>query len=93
MIATMGPIYDRSKEHLGTTDAMIIQTRRRLIKAAKLLRDRGVAPPASEQPELYKVRSCSAVLPAYVDWKVALAAWHNARTTQPPAQVHRVATR
>ena len=32
---SMGPIYARSNEHLGTTDSMVIRTRRRLIKAAK----------------------------------------------------------
>src|SRR5690606_5315821 len=34
---SMGPIYKRYNEHLGTTDAMIIRTRRRLIAAAKAL--------------------------------------------------------
>ena len=28
---SMGPIYDRTQEHLGTTDAMVIRVRRRLI--------------------------------------------------------------
>ena len=32
---SMGTIYDRSREHLGTTDALIIRTRRRMIQAAK----------------------------------------------------------
>jgi len=26
---SMGPIYDRTQEHLGTSDAMVIRTRRR----------------------------------------------------------------
>jgi hypothetical protein len=29
MTGSMGPIYDRSWEHLGTTDAMVIRVRRR----------------------------------------------------------------
>ena len=33
MTGSMGPIYDRSQEHLGTTDAMVIRVRRRLIAA------------------------------------------------------------
>ena len=41
---TMGTIYDRSHEHLGTTDAFIIRTRRKLIAMAKALRENGVAP-------------------------------------------------
>src|SRR6202022_4242324 len=35
MTETMGPIYDRTQEHLGTTDAMVILVRRRLIDAAR----------------------------------------------------------
>src|SRR5439155_4417966 len=36
---SMGPIMDRGHEHLGTTDGMIVRVRRRLIAAAKALRD------------------------------------------------------
>src|SRR5581483_11627065 len=32
---SMGGIYDRTAEHLGTTDMMIIQTRRKLLKACE----------------------------------------------------------
>jgi hypothetical protein len=32
---TKGPIYDRRQEHLGTSDAMVIRVRRRLIAAIK----------------------------------------------------------
>jgi hypothetical protein len=42
MTETMGPIYDRTQEHLGTTDAMVIYVRRRLIQAAQALRDQGL---------------------------------------------------
>ncbi|HLF78113.1 MAG TPA: Rieske 2Fe-2S domain-containing protein [Dehalococcoidia bacterium] len=89
VIASMGPIYDRSKEHLGTTDAMIIATRRRLIKAAKQLRDEGVMPPASQRPGAYRARSCSTVLPTSVDWKEALKEWHRALTNQVPSEARR----
>ena len=44
MTETMGPIYDRTQEHLGTTDAMVIFVRRRLIEAARALRDQGALP-------------------------------------------------
>jgi phthalate 4,5-dioxygenase oxygenase subunit len=85
MTASMGPIVDRSVEHLGTTDAMIIQTRRRLLRAARALRDTGETPPVVDHPELYTVRSCSAVLPADMDWRAALDDWHHARTPDAPA--------
>jgi hypothetical protein len=64
----MGPIYDRSQEHLGPTDAMIVQVRRRLIDAAKALRDYGTVPPGADDPEAYGVRSASLVLRRDVDW-------------------------
>ena len=36
---TMGEIYDRTQEHLGTSDNMVIRTRRRLINSAKAYRE------------------------------------------------------
>ncbi|HEX5370734.1 MAG TPA: hypothetical protein VFY10_15100, partial [Dehalococcoidia bacterium] len=63
---TMGTIYDRTQEHLGTSDAMIIHTRRSLLKAAKDLRDRGTTPPGVENPGLYRMRSGGALLPKHV---------------------------
>ena len=46
----MGPIMDRTKEHLGTADATIIRVRRRMLEAARALRERGVTPPGVESP-------------------------------------------
>src|SRR5512146_699321 len=57
MVETMGTVYDRTHEHLGTTDTMIIKTRRRWIAAAKALRDEGVVPPGVDNPEFYRQRS------------------------------------
>ncbi|MBV8087686.1 MAG: Rieske 2Fe-2S domain-containing protein [Chloroflexi bacterium] len=65
---SMGPIYDRSREHLGTSDSMIIRTRRRLLNAAKAFAETGVTPPGVDNPEHYHVRSGSVVLPKGVDW-------------------------
>ena len=84
VIWSMGPILDRTQEHLGTADATVIRVRRRMIRAVEALRDRAVVPPGVEQPEFYKVRSCQAILPANVDWRVALDDWHNARITEHP---------
>ena len=64
----MGPIYARRREHLGTTDQLIIRTRRRMINAAKALRDQGVTPPGVDNPEFYRQRSGGAVLPRELDW-------------------------
>ena len=38
----MGPIADHGFEHLGPSDQMITHTRRRLLIAARALRDQGV---------------------------------------------------
>jgi hypothetical protein len=84
VITSMGPIMDRTKEHLGTADATIIRVRRRLLEAAKALRERGVTPPGVNHPELYRVRSCQAILPKDVSWQVALDDWHSCRTPEHP---------
>ena len=68
MTEGMGPILNRSAEHLGTTDSLIIRTRRRLIACAKALRDEGVMPAGVEHPEAYHQRSGGIILPRSVDW-------------------------
>ncbi len=68
---SMGAIYDRSHEHLGTSDAMIIRTRRRLLLAAKALRDRGETPPGLSNPQSYAIKSATMVIPKGIDWVAA----------------------
>jgi phenylpropionate dioxygenase-like ring-hydroxylating dioxygenase large terminal subunit len=86
MTETMGPIYDRSHEHLGTTDQMIIRTRRALINAAKALRDRGVTPPGVDTPQVYHQRSGQVILPRNVDWWEETRALRERFEVQPPRQ-------
>ena len=69
---SMGPIYDRTHEHLGTTDALIIRTRRKAIKIAKDLRDHGILPPGVDEPDLYHMRSGEFLLPRSADFWQAL---------------------
>ncbi|MFT8245864.1 Rieske 2Fe-2S domain-containing protein [Roseomonas sp. BN140053] len=59
---SMGPIVDRTKENLTSTDNGIIMARFRLMKAARALRDKGITPPGTT-PEEQKVRSAALVLP------------------------------
>ena len=59
---SMGPIYKREHEHLGTSDAMVIRTRRRVIQAARALSEGGVMPPGALEPELYRRRSGGIIL-------------------------------
>ena len=70
---SMGMVYERHQEHLGTSDAMVIKTRRRLLNAAKALRDHGVTPPGVDNPSAYCVRSGGTILPRDADWLEATA--------------------
>jgi hypothetical protein len=51
---SMGAILDHSFEHLAPSDLMITRTRRRLLMAARALRDNGVAPPGAEDVEVFR---------------------------------------
>jgi hypothetical protein len=51
---SMGPIVDHSFEHLAPSDQMITRTRRRLLMAARALRDTGVLPPGAEDADVYR---------------------------------------
>ncbi|MBV8083504.1 MAG: Rieske 2Fe-2S domain-containing protein [Chloroflexi bacterium] len=65
---SMGDVYDRTNERLGTSDTMIIRVRRRLIAAAKALRDYGITPPAVDNPEAYLQRAGGVFVPKGTDW-------------------------
>ncbi|HEX6210775.1 MAG TPA: Rieske 2Fe-2S domain-containing protein [Methylomirabilota bacterium] len=64
---SQGPIVDRTGEHLGTSDSAIIRVRRRLLNAARALRDHGTPPPGRDAAS-FLVRSASVVVPAGADW-------------------------
>lgn len=68
MTWSMGPIMDRSKERLGSSDAAVIRVRRRLIAAAQALEKYGTAPPGVDDPSAYRVRSGGVLLPEGADW-------------------------
>ncbi len=63
-----GPIYDRSTEHLASSDMMIIRVRRRLLLAAHALADQGLTPPGVDDPEVFGARAGGVFLPQDVDW-------------------------
>jgi hypothetical protein len=54
---SMGPIQDRTKEHLCATDSGIVRTRKILLRAAKAAAEGGVVP--ATEPEAQRVRSAS----------------------------------
>lgn len=67
---SMGPIVDRTKENLVSTDNGIIMARHRLLRAAKALRERGIRPPGID-PVHQRVRSAAIVLPVDQPYKTA----------------------
>ena len=83
---SMGPIQDRTKEHLVSTDNGIIMARHRLLKAAKALMENGVTPPAVN-PEHHRVRSVAIVLPAGVPFSEAAKDALQAREGVPQTSV------
>lgn len=67
------PLYDRTQEHLGTTDVYVIAVRRQLIQAAKRLRDTGELPPNVVDPSIGRVRMGTFVLDSGADWRAETA--------------------
>lgn len=85
---SMGEIVDHSFEHLAPSDQMITRTRRRLLMAARALRDAGTTPPCVDEPRLFrKIRSGERVMQAE-DWQNAYADGMQ-RAIHPP--IHRQA--
>ena len=83
------PIYDRTSEHLGSTDAFVVAVRRQLIAAVKHHQETGEAPANLTDPALWRVRSSSLKLPPGADWEVESASHRNpdngkAATAQVP---------
>jgi phthalate 4,5-dioxygenase oxygenase subunit len=84
---SMGPIYDRTREHLCSTDAMVIFLRRALLKAAKTLQEQAVGPPGMTDPTLCRVRAASLLLPRGANWIGATEAARDADAGAPLAAV------
>jgi phenylpropionate dioxygenase-like ring-hydroxylating dioxygenase large terminal subunit len=80
---SMGPIYDRTQEHLGSSDAMVIRARRRLIACARALAEQGTVPPGAERPEVYRQRSGGVILDDQADWVQATESLRQAYVTHP----------
>jgi phthalate 4,5-dioxygenase len=59
---SMGPVVDRTKERLVSSDTGIIKARQKLRKAVESLRDEGVTPPGVDTAH-HRVRSAAIVLP------------------------------
>ena len=79
---SMGALVDRSQEHLGTSDMMIIRTRQRLLKAADAFRE-GAPAPGVDTPDVFAVRGGGVLLPNGADWLEATAHLREAYVEHP----------
>jgi hypothetical protein len=64
---SMGPIQDRTRENLVSTDNGIIMARHKLLKAIRALADKGTPPPGTA-PESQRVRSAALLVPKDADF-------------------------
>ncbi len=80
---SMDPIYDRTQEHLGSSDAMVIRVRRLLLKAARALAADGAVPPGVDSPEVYRQRSGGVILDESADWVAATRSLRAAYVPHP----------
>jgi phenylpropionate dioxygenase-like ring-hydroxylating dioxygenase large terminal subunit len=67
----MGPIVDRSREHLGTTDRAIIVLRQLLLEAANDVAA-GKAPRGVNAEDYQRVRALDHIIPKDADWQDVL---------------------
>jgi phthalate 4,5-dioxygenase oxygenase subunit len=80
MWESMGPIADRTREHLGASDLAITQFRRQMIAAAKRFRDEGRPFGAGEaRPAQVQLASFEGLAPKSADWR----ALGSSRTVEP----------
>jgi phenylpropionate dioxygenase-like ring-hydroxylating dioxygenase large terminal subunit len=82
---SMGPVVDRSKEHLGPADRAIIVARRLLLQAVKTVSEGGDPPGTGSS--YYQARAIERILPQGVAWRDALLPEMYA-TPEPVAAAH-----
>jgi phthalate 4,5-dioxygenase oxygenase subunit len=67
---SMGAIVDHGFEHLAPSDQMITRTRRRLLLAARALRDKGTVPPGVDSPDVYARARSGECVATGDDWQL-----------------------
>ena len=85
-VESMGPIADRTREHLGTTDKVIMANRRVLIKAIDTLQNGGVAPGmanAAQASSMTGPDTVDGIAPAQ-EWQAWCQAAADAKRKQAP---------
>ncbi|HXQ14057.1 MAG TPA: Rieske 2Fe-2S domain-containing protein [Caulobacteraceae bacterium] len=75
MWESMGPIADRTREHLGSSDLAILQFRRQMIEAARRFQDKGLPFAAGQdRPALVDLASFEGLAPKAADWRTLVSA-------------------
>jgi len=70
---SMGPIYDRSKEHLGASDLAVIHFRRMMLESAERFAATGEAPIGLREPFDYRrLRTGEGMVPHGERWQVVM---------------------
>jgi phenylpropionate dioxygenase-like ring-hydroxylating dioxygenase large terminal subunit len=77
------PLYDRTQEHLGSSDAQVALVRRQLLEVVVAHRDQGRLPANVEDVTLDRVRFASHIFPAGADWRQLSAASRDADSGAP----------
>jgi hypothetical protein len=86
---SMGPIVDHELEHLAPSDQMITRTRRRLLTAARILRDQGILPPGAQDGSIYRgARSGYLVSDDRSEWQEVYARQLAAATHPSPPTLY-----
>jgi hypothetical protein len=67
---SMGPLVDRTKEHVGNSDRAIVAARLLLLQAAKSVEKKSDFPGTG--PSYYRIRAVEKVLANGVQWREAL---------------------
>lgn len=75
---SMGPIFDRTKEHLGTSDVAVIRMRRLMIDSARALAEEGEVPVGLREPVVWhRLRAEEAMLPLDATWEDKLSVYED----------------
>ncbi len=78
VVESMGPISDRTREHLGPSDLGVARFRRLILHAARALKDGGKLPPGLH-PNSQRVRAVAALVSENASWVEAINALSIAR--------------
>ena len=79
------PLYDRTQEHLGASDAMVIVVRRQLLSAVKAFAVDGTLPANLDDPALDRVRAATVILEDGADWQTLTEKARSADSGEPTA--------